>query len=210
MRDPADLLPTSATALEAAMSEADASQLAAPTEIIRTVLDPTRSPAVLLPWLALQHRVTHTWTSGLTVAQQRQVIAAQYGILQHAGTPKGLGDALAQLGLEAGYDEWFEYGGDPYFIRLRVGIVGTVPWTAALDAQVWQTTIAYKNRRTAIGDFALVRTIPEGGPVMAAVQFIDEVIAFELVAPDIDPPAAEPVLAAVVLIVETLVFGAAA
>jgi len=204
------LLPSCATPLQDAMSLADAAQLDAPTEVIRTVKDPLRAPEALLPWLALEHRVKHTWSFDMPVAQKRAVIAAQYGILRHAGTPGGLSAALAQLGVAAGYDEWFEYGGAPYYIRLRAGVGGAVPWTTALDARVWSTVVEYKNRRTAIGDFALVRTMPAGGPAMAAVTFIAEDVTFLVIAPDIDPPAASPRLGAVLLLGETLEWRAAA
>lgn len=202
----AALLPRATTPLRLAWSLADERMLALPTEIIRTVLDPARAPAVLLPWLALQHRVKHTWDPTASVDQKRATIAAQYGILQHAATPKGLADALAQLGVEAGFDEWFEYGGQPYFIRLRAGVGGGTAWTPALDARVWATTIEYKRRSVAIGDFALVRTMPEATPTLAAAAFIGDDVTFLIIAPDLDPPAAVPALGAAAFIGDELTF----
>ena len=206
----AALLPSCAFPWQIALSLSDVRLLAAPTEVIRTVLDPARAPAALLPWLALQHRVKHTWDPSATVDRKRQIIAAQYGILQHAGTPAGLAAALAQLGVDASYDEWFEYGGTPYHIRLHVGIGGTVAWTPAVDAKVWATTVEYKRRSVAIGDFAPVRTMPEGGPAMAAVQFIADDITFLVIAPDIDPPEVLAALASVLFIDDSFVYARAA
>ena len=210
MADRVSLVAPNALPVTRAVDVTDAAQLDAPTEVIRTVKDPARAPAALLPWLALERRVTDLWVPGLTVAQQRAVIAAQYGILRRAGTPKGLADALALLGVGATYDEWYEYGGDPYFIRLKAAIGGTMPWTAAVDAQVYRVAVRYKNRRTAIGDYDLTRTMPAGGAALACLLIVEDVLEFPVTAPDLDPPAATPRLGLAVLIADVLVFGGGA
>ena len=83
-------------------------------------------------------------------------------------------------------------------------------WSRALDAQVYRVAVRYKNRRTAIGAYDLQRTMPPGGPALAAVLLIEDLLVFPVIAPDIDPPPAAPRLGLVVLIGETLVFGGGA
>lgn len=101
------LLPPNATPLERALSASDARLLEAPTGIIRTVLDPWRCPAHLLPYLAA-HWGVDDWDPRWPETVKRQVIAAAPEVHRTRGTRYAVETALAAFNIRAVIREWFE------------------------------------------------------------------------------------------------------
>jgi phage tail P2-like protein len=101
------LLPNTATRLERALSASDARILDAPTGVIRTVLDPDRCPAHLLPYLAA-HWGVDDWDERWPETIKRAVIRAAPEIHRTRGTPYAVETALSSLNIRAVLREFFE------------------------------------------------------------------------------------------------------
>lgn len=100
-----DLLPPNRSALELAVSEATAFELAASP--IATLWHPTTCPATHLPWLAWALSVDE-WDEAWSEATQRAVIAASIDIHRKKGTVGAVRAALASLGLGSSLIEWWQ------------------------------------------------------------------------------------------------------
>jgi phage tail P2-like protein len=60
------------------------------------------------------------WTLATTDEQKRQLIVNAIEIQRYKGTKYGVVKALEPLGLVTSIEEWFEYGGNPYYFRLTI------------------------------------------------------------------------------------------
>ena len=103
-----DLLPSNATAAERALADVEGvSLLPMPAEVIATLWDPATCPAHLLPYLAWALSVD-VWNPSWPVATQRAVIASSPAVHRRKGTRAAVEDAVAALGLQARFSEWWE------------------------------------------------------------------------------------------------------
>lgn len=102
----ADLLPSSATAQERALSEAIGRLSAIPVPI-DSLWNPNTCPAALLPWLAWVLSVD-TWDVSWSVAQKRAIVAASVAVHRVKGTRGALTRAINALGYSIKIVEWFE------------------------------------------------------------------------------------------------------
>lgn len=117
-----DLLPTSATAQERALSNATA-RIGDINVPIDTLWNPWTCPEALLPWLAWALSVD-VWDSSWSETQKRATIAASVQVHRIKGTRGAVRHALDALGYAVSLYEWFEDSpeGDPYTFRLVVEV----------------------------------------------------------------------------------------
>ena len=103
-----DLLPSNATAAERALADVEGvSLLPMPAEVIATLWDPATCPAHLLPYLAWALSVD-VWNPAWSEVTKRAVIASSPAVHRRKGTRAAVEDAVAALGLQARFSEWWE------------------------------------------------------------------------------------------------------
>lgn len=156
------LLPSNATALELALSEAAAAAIEALPlgSTIPDVLSWERCPTSLLPWLAWEWSVDE-WEPAWPEAQHRAAIASSWELHGAKGTVTGIERAIGQLGYGATIQEWFSYGGQPFRFRLAVDSPARPAWSAADYAQLYRVAIRAKNVRSYLETLQLHVTGPE-------------------------------------------------
>ena len=143
-----DLLPSSSTPFERALSLADDDSYttrALDPELVRRVKDPALCPTELLPYLAWE-RSLHEWDPAWPEWRKRNAIASSLDLHRRYGTRWGVEQALGQLGIGAELDEWFEYGGRPYCFRVRIPVPDG--WTTQMTQTVYRVAIGAKNARS--------------------------------------------------------------
>ncbi|MDO9428445.1 MAG: phage tail protein I [Methylobacterium sp.] len=102
------LLPSGATPLEKAWADTQGARAGTvDPDIVRTITDPWRCPAALLPWLAYSFSVD-VWDPDWPEATKRAVIAASPEVHRIKGTRRAIRVALEALGLGAQITEWWE------------------------------------------------------------------------------------------------------
>lgn len=139
-------LPPNATAAERAMAETVARVSDVPVPV-GDLWNPQACPAALLPWLAWALSVD-TWDAGWSEATKRAVIAASVAVHRRKGTPWAVRQAMTAAGAPGmTVEEWFAYGGAPYYFRVRVASEAG-PITTALAARLMSDVDQYKNVRS--------------------------------------------------------------
>lgn len=127
------LLPANSSPLERALSASDARILDAPTQIIRTILDPDRCPTHLLPYLAA-HWGVDDWDERWPEPVRRAVIKAAPEIHRKRGTRYAVETALSALRVKAVIKEWFELTppGPPHTFSVTAFVTGQLLQDSAL------------------------------------------------------------------------------
>ena len=98
--------------------------LDATTRAIPGVLLYARLPEPVLDLLAWQLHV-EGYETAVDLAAKRQLIAGSLLLHRRRGTPWAVRTALeAALHVPATVQQWFEYGGEPYFFRVRLELGG--------------------------------------------------------------------------------------
>lgn len=101
------LLPANASALERAFERAFQELLYDIKAPFPQLLDPQRTPAVFLPYLASDRGVSE-WVSGASDAEKRRTIAAAWPTKRLAGTGEALQRAVESLGFSVDLTPWHE------------------------------------------------------------------------------------------------------
>lgn len=111
--DDYSLLPGNASAFERGVERAFRRLIADVEVPFPHLLDPAKTPAEFLPYLAADRSVIE-WQSGDDEATKRETVAREWLIKKAAGTRAALRNAVESLGLTATIRAWHEYGGNPY------------------------------------------------------------------------------------------------
>lgn len=116
----ASLLPPNSTQLERALAGA-AERFSALPLPHRELMDPSITPAQLLPWLAWEVSVDE-WAPEWQEQQKRGAIAASISIHRHKGTIGAVRAGLAGIGINVRVQEWFAQlpAGEPGTFHLLV------------------------------------------------------------------------------------------
>tara|TARA_Y100000588_G_scaffold387078_1_gene484058 strand:- start:22480 stop:23178 length:699 start_codon:yes stop_codon:yes gene_type:complete len=101
------LLPANASALERAFERAFQELLYDIDAPFPQLLDPHRTPAVFLPYLASDRGVSE-WVSGASDDEKRRTIAAAWPTKRLAGTGEALQKAVESLGFSVDLTPWHE------------------------------------------------------------------------------------------------------
>ena len=84
----------------------------------KDILNPDLAPDVILPWLAFAVSVDD-WSDNWTEEIKRNVIRSSIEVHKKKGTIGALRKALESFNYEnITVEEWFDYGGAPYFFRV--------------------------------------------------------------------------------------------
>ncbi len=116
-------------------------------------------PEPVLDHLAWQLHV-EGYEAAVDVAAKRQLIAGSLLLHRRRGTPWAVRTALeAALHVPATVQQWFEYGGEPYFFRVRLELGG-----AGLDEAAQRNALQliqdYKNVRSWLDYLETASSIP--------------------------------------------------
>jgi len=119
----------------------------------------TSLPEAVLDHLAWQLHV-EGYETAVDVAAKRQLIAGSLLLHRRRGTPWAVRTALeAALHVPATVQQWFEYGGEPYFFRVRLELGG-----AGLDEAAQRNALQliqdYKNVRSWLDYLETASSIP--------------------------------------------------
>ncbi|MCQ9065276.1 phage tail protein I [Vibrio diabolicus] len=76
-----------------------------------------KTPEHLLPYLALDKQVPE-WESSDSLEQKRKTVKNQRQIFKKGGTTSGIELAIEALGGITEFKRWYEYGGDPYAMKI--------------------------------------------------------------------------------------------
>lgn len=111
------LLPPNATILLKDLESSIGDSFNLPT-LNRYVLNPDLAPVHILPWLAWALSVDD-WDDGWSETVRRKVIKSSIEVHRKKGTIGALKKALEAFNYEnITVEEWFNYGGNPYFFRV--------------------------------------------------------------------------------------------
>jgi phage tail P2-like protein len=140
------LLPPNATSLLKDLESSFGGSFDLPT-LNRYVLNPDLAPVNILPWLAWALSVDD-WDDGWSEAVRRNVIKASIEVHRKKGTIGALKKALEAFNYEnITVEEWFEYGGDPYFFRVFFDVVEP-GFNVGILPQVQKVISSTKNARS--------------------------------------------------------------
>ena len=121
--DVPSVLPPNATVLERALEEGMAAPIASYEVPVSALWDPARCPVALLPHLAWALSVDE-WDDAWSEQTKRDVCAASFDVHRAKGTRGAVEAACRAAFEEAVLQEWPEYGGEPFTIRVEVsGVV---------------------------------------------------------------------------------------
>lgn len=89
-------------------------------------------PEDLLDILAYDFKVDW-WDAEYSLEEKRRIFKDSWYVHKHLGTKAAVETALRAIYPKAEVQEWFQYGGKPYFFRLSIDLTGEVsdaarPW----------------------------------------------------------------------------------
>lgn len=104
-------------------------------------------PEAILDLLAWQYHV-EGYAAAASLPAKRAMIYASLLLHRRRGTPWAVRHGLeTTLQVSAEVREWFEYGGEPYFFRVRLDVAGT-PWDARSSQEAVRLIKDHKNVRS--------------------------------------------------------------
>ena len=81
-------------------------------------------PSDALPHLARQYHITGNegWIQALSEEEKRALIKSSIKMHRYKGTKYALEEILSTLNITGSVEEWFEYGGEPYYFKIILQI----------------------------------------------------------------------------------------
>lgn len=145
----ASLLPNNASDLERAFESAFADMLGEIDPPFPELLDPTHTPAAMLPYLAQDRGVTE-WDSSAAEALKRRAVENVWPIRRLAGTRAGLTLAVDELDYDAEVLAWYDAGAEytePYSIEVIAWRRDNAPIDQSVVAQMQRNLEYAKSER---------------------------------------------------------------
>lgn len=105
-------------------------------------------PAHIVDLLAWQLHVDFYEPQGLSLTSRRNLVAGSIPWHRKKGTPWAVKKLLADLGFQAEYLDWWEFGGDPYLARLKVWVGDDFSISAASKDLIRRAFDCAKSTRT--------------------------------------------------------------
>lgn len=105
-------------------------------------------PKHIVDLLAWQLHVDFYEPQGLSLTARRNLVAGSIPWHRKKGTPWAVKKLLADLGFQAEYLEWWEFGGDPYLARLKVWVGDDFGISAASKDLIRRAFDCAKSTRT--------------------------------------------------------------
>jgi len=91
-----------------------------------TLANPDICDEKYLPFLAYAFKVDF-WDDNLNIESKRKLIKSSLLLHQKKGTIWAIEEILAALDVKADVSEWFEYGGEPYYFKIKIDIQQQFP-----------------------------------------------------------------------------------
>lgn len=145
----------------AALAEVTARLLARrPEEIDRLRIYPNihRLDEKLLDLLAYDFKVDW-WDADYNLAEKRRTLADSWRVHKLLGTKSAVETALRAIYPNAEVQEWFEYGGEPYFFKLNIDLTGEIS-NAARPWRVLERVNFYKSLRSHVDKIVFTFVLP--------------------------------------------------
>lgn len=125
-------------------------------QAFRTLANPLLCDEKYLPFLAYAYKVDF-WDDNISVDKKRLLIKESILLHQKKGTLWALERVLEILEVKADISEWFNYGGDPYYFKIKLSIEQEFPHLNQLQKII----DVYKNVRSLFEiDFDLFLQVP--------------------------------------------------
>lgn len=115
------VLPDNHSHLERALELSFSSALYSVDHLYPELLDATKIPVEFLPYLATERQVLD-WSNEDLEIEKRLTTSNQWNVFKLSGTRAGIKKALAGFGGETEIINWYDSGGDPYHMNIRVWI----------------------------------------------------------------------------------------
>ncbi|KAA8561013.1 hypothetical protein FX985_01063 [Pseudomonas extremaustralis] len=147
MRDPkASLLPVNSSPLEKALDLGFGYLLERVTPPFPELMDPARTPAAFLPYLAAD-RAVNEWSSTAPEAEKRLTVKLAWPTARQAGTRQALENAARGLQLTPEVRAWYEQEppGVPYSFAVRAWT--ELPYGEVIDARLDRRLADAKSER---------------------------------------------------------------
>lgn len=142
----ASLLPANSSPLEKALDLGFAELLERVTPPFPELMDPDRTPAAFLPYLAADRAVSE-WSATAPEAEKRLTVKLAWPTARQAGTRQGLENAAIGLQLSPEVRAWYEQNppGVPYSFAVRAWT--ELPYSEAVDARLDRRLADAKSER---------------------------------------------------------------
>ena len=140
------LLPANSSPLEKALDLGFAELLERVTPPFPELMDPDRTPAAFLPYLAADRAVSE-WSATAPEAEKRLTVKLAWPTARQAGTRQGLENAAIGLQLSPEVRAWYEQNppGVPYSFAVRAWT--ELPYSEAVDARLDRRLADAKSER---------------------------------------------------------------
>lgn len=131
-----------------------------PTEIGLLSLYPRidELPEALLDILAYDFKVDW-WDPEYSLEEKRRIFKESWYVHKHLGTRAAVETALRAIYPRAEVQEWFQYGGKPYFFRLNIDLTGELS-DAARPWRVMERVNFYKSLRSHVDEIVFTFILP--------------------------------------------------
>ena len=90
------------------------------------------------------------WDANLDLEKKREVFKRSFYVHKHLGTKRSVQTAVSAVYQASDVTEWFEYGGEPYFFKLRVNITEEDGISAEKHQQLIDNVNFYKSARSVL------------------------------------------------------------
>ena len=106
-------------------------------------------PSDALPHLAEQYHITGNegWIQALNDTEKRNLIKTSIKMHRYKGTKYALEEIFKTLNIVGNVDEWFNYGGKPYYFKVILNILNR-QITAETEKTLRALIDEYKNERS--------------------------------------------------------------
>ena len=98
------------------------------------------------------------WTFAKTEEQKRALIKNAIQLHRHKGTPWAVKEAISQFGFFALIQDWFMYGGDPYYFRVDIELKNQI-WDQEISDTVYGLIGQWKNTRSHLDKMRVFQTV---------------------------------------------------
>jgi len=151
----------------------------------RYITNPNLAPEEILPWLAFAVSVDD-WSDDWTEEVKRNIIRASIEVHKEKGTIGALRKALEAFNYEnITVEEWFDYGGHPYFFRVFFDV--TEPgFDVSVLPEVQKVIDNTKNARSHLESLKAFLSVESGLMNLGSVTVSKEITTLSPVIYDID------------------------
>lgn len=165
---PSSLLPSNSSALEKALDLGFARLLERVAPPFPQLMDPARTPAQFLPYLAADRGVNE-WDAGAGETEKRLTVALSWQIQRQAGTHKALSHAVESLGFKPNIAAWYEQRPQAHPYTFDVQAVIVRDWSSGDHNRLIRRINAARSERDE-GTITVVHQTAAGLGVAAAAE----------------------------------------